>query len=295
MTHFVGCRASRRGEARRGVARRGVARRGVEWRGVEWRGVEWRGVEWRGVKGTAIIGVPFSRGWRLRTARERRTEPRTPTYTHSPVETTAQRGATTGTGSRILEEEGRGLSAAGRRMAHLASLLLRAGDVETNPGPRFSCGCTARESATPLCSAARAGSDTTPDVSASRQPTSAASPGGGEPGPAASVRRRLPRRPPPAPPTPQPQPPTATARRDATPTAAAGPRERRPAPSQAEATGRLQREALNSRSRYCRSCNGLAARLTELPKRLADTKPQVVLLQETKLAAQDADPPLPGV
>ena len=195
------------------------------------------------MKGTAIIGVPFKRRWRLRTARERWTEPSTPTYTHSPVETTVQRGATTGTGSRTLEEEGRGLSAAGRRMAHIASLLLRAGDVETNQGPRFPCGCAAKESATPLCSAARTGSGTTPDVSASRQPTSAASPGSGEPGPAAACPATPPATPPAAPrprtppappghlptPTPQPQPPTA--RRDATPTATAtGLRERRPAP-----------------------------------------------------------------
>ena len=175
MTHFVCCLALRRGEARRGV-------------------------EWRGVKGTAIIGVPFKRGWRLRTARERWTEPRTPTYTHTPQpggDDRPERGATTGTGSRTLEEEGLGLSAAGRRMAHLASLLLWAGDVETNQGPRFpACGCAAKESATPLCSAARTGYDTTPDVSASRQPTSAASPGSGEPGPAAPAQRRLPRCPP---------------------------------------------------------------------------------------------------
>ena len=280
-------------------------------------------MEWRGVKGTAIIGVPFKRIWRLRTARERWTEPSTPTYqgrrhgflsggggsnrrqggkptpkypknrkktpdfghfilesggstrpvfksagvrtppppvgdapatyTHSPVEMTAQRGATTGTGSRTLEEEGRGLSAAEHRMAHLASLLLRAEDVETNQGPRFPCGCAAKESATPLCSAARTVSGTTPDVSASRQPTSAASPGSGEPGPAAPAQRRPPRRPR-GPEAANPADPTRTPTdTDTTATAANGEERRdpdggngttgaarRPAPPQVVTTGRLQ-------------------------------------------------------
>ena len=42
------------------------------------------------------------------------------------------------------------------------------------------------------------------------------------------------------------------------------------------------------------NCNGLAARLTELRKRISDEKPQVVLLQETLLKESSPNPSVPG-
>ena len=42
------------------------------------------------------------------------------------------------------------------------------------------------------------------------------------------------------------------------------------------------------------NCNSLHARKSELLKRLADQKPDVVLLQETRLLENEADPRFPG-
>ena len=86
-------------------------------------------------------------------------------------------------------------------------------------------------------------------------------------------------------PTPQPQPPTA--RRDATPTAATGLRERRPAPPQVVTTGRLQ-----ARSSAAQDTAVKLQRSGRPTNRAPEA--QVVLLQETKLTAQDTEPRFPG-
>ena len=185
-------------------------------------------------------------------------------------------------------------------MAHLASLLLRAGDVETNPGPRFPCGvCGTRVGHTSvqcrtcrLWHHARCVGLKAADISrlARERGTWAcrACPATPPVTPPASPRPRTPPAPPT--PTPQPQPPTPTARRDASPTAAAGPRERRPAPPPSRGDRTTAARAVQQPLKILQlNCNGLAARLTKLLKRLADTNPQVVLLQETKLTAQEAD------
>ena len=249
----------------------------------------------------------------------------------------------------------RGFSAAGRGLAHLASLLLRAGDIEVNPGPRFPCGecgkgvghtsvrcrvcgfwhharcaglrpadvsrlarergtwacrgCAAmapapprpRTPATPRTSLPPSPQPTRSDQTSQPPPSPLARRDEPQPPPSPPARRDEPQSPPPPParrdepqppPSPparrdEPQPPPSPARRGDSQLAATNPR-RRATPRD---RGGLRNDALQILQL---NCNGLAARMTELLKRLADSKPQVVLLQETKLTKEDDDPRIPG-
>jgi hypothetical protein len=207
-----------------------------------------------------------------------------------------------------------GFSGAGRGLAHLALLLIRAGDIETNPGPVSHCGACGKNvgqssilcvkcqrwhhrRCTPLTvqdlrRIAREDSEWTCGGCATDPPSPPSQPTGSQP--------RVP------------QPTQTPISLNATPSTSrtATPRCPTPVPP-AYPCGTNVGRIISIRDRHSvppqdrrretvplgimqLNCNGIMSRLTELRRRIADEKPHVVLLQETLLKATSPNPTVPG-